>query len=166
MAKVITFSRVFPDYHPSAGGPTYFIEQICNSFTLIGHPINDIDELCTDHIGLDEDIKSLKNHTIRSGHRFKVGDWFSPRVWSGRPYYSKQIILAPDIQVAKIWNVKIDQCGVWSTGLLGEQDYYIDDDIFTKIAENEGLMENDLLWFFNQIPFDGQMICWNPNIEY
>lgn len=28
MAKVITFSRVFPSYHPKAGQPTYFVEAI------------------------------------------------------------------------------------------------------------------------------------------
>lgn len=28
MSKVITFSRVFPAYHPKKGQPTYFIEKI------------------------------------------------------------------------------------------------------------------------------------------
>lgn len=31
MAKVITFSRTFPSYHPKAGQPTYFVEKFYNS---------------------------------------------------------------------------------------------------------------------------------------
>lgn len=34
MARVITFSRKFPSYHPKAGQPTHFVEQILNSFDL------------------------------------------------------------------------------------------------------------------------------------
>jgi hypothetical protein len=28
MSKVLTFSRVFPSYHPKAGHPTYFVEKM------------------------------------------------------------------------------------------------------------------------------------------
>ncbi|MES1181473.1 MAG: hypothetical protein ABUL44_01630, partial [Flavobacterium sp.] len=108
----------------------------------------------------------FKNHTIRAGHRFEVGDRFSPRVWSGRPYNSQQIILSPDIQITKIWNIEIDECGVWSIGKPGEQLYYIDEEQSFEIAKNDGLSEMDLLCWFNKTPFDGQIICWNPNIEY
>lgn len=31
MAKVITFSRQFPSYHPKAGQPTYFVEKVLRS---------------------------------------------------------------------------------------------------------------------------------------
>jgi hypothetical protein len=76
--KVIIVSKVFPKKHPSAGYPTYFVQKILNSLlpkkykpiTEIGNP--------------------PKHHTIRAGHRWKVGEMASIRVWTGLPYRSKQ----------------------------------------------------------------------------
>lgn len=34
MAKVITLSRKFPPYHPKAGQPTYFVEQVLNALGI------------------------------------------------------------------------------------------------------------------------------------
>ena len=42
MAKVITVSRTFPDYHPKAGQPTYFVEQILNALGM-NKPFNSAD---------------------------------------------------------------------------------------------------------------------------
>lgn len=76
MSKVITFSRVFPSDHPRKGEPTFFVEKLYNSLygrnNLKGYPPG---------IFIDDSIRDIKVHTIRSGHRWKVGDKFSP-FWS------------------------------------------------------------------------------------
>lgn len=93
-------------------------------------------KLCNE-LGLNtDDWKSFdpKGHTVRAGHRFKPGDIVSLRVWgndvnpkSGRsgPYHSKQIIIAPDIQVKKTWDFEIDACGIYSIAKPGEQLKYM-----------------------------------------
>lgn len=90
MSKIITFSRNFPVKHLKAGQPTYFVEKI---WEQIGLPEKEFsfnlpDEYCN-FLRQDSDLIWQKSHTIRSGHRWKVGDTFSPRVWSGNPYRSK-----------------------------------------------------------------------------
>lgn len=96
MSRVLTFSRVYPSYHPKAGQPTYFVEKIFRSqitdeaMSTYYHNM----ELLRSFGGYDIirlNLKPLetfepKYHTIRAGHRWKVGDWFSPRVWSGKNF--------------------------------------------------------------------------------
>jgi hypothetical protein len=98
--RVITFSRTFPGYHPQAGKQTFFVEKVLKSIYWNKNDYKEIDQ----PDGLDFDLgiyieSDPKHHTIRAGHRWKEGDWFSPRVWSGKPYNSKQIQFAPDIQL-------------------------------------------------------------------
>lgn len=163
MSKVLTFSRVFPAYHPKAGQPTFFVEKICNSFLQEGYSINEIDELCMDRIGLDESIDELKNHTIRAGNRFKVGDKFSPRIWSGKPYKSKQIVIAEDIEVKKVWDVEVDEdLSIW---VCVSDESKAKSNFLHKVAKNDGLLLPDLLAWFNK-PMVGQIICWNDKVEY
>lgn len=164
MAKVITFSRVFPSYHPRKGEPTYFVEKIWES-------INDcyFDQLLIEQLNFSRHDVGFKHHTIRAGHRFKVGDWFSARVWSGKPYQSKQIVIAPDIQIKKIWNFEIKivevDGGFASKGFING--VRVSPDKLMNIVENDGLELADFLaWFQFPKPFDGQIICWNENIEY
>jgi len=159
MAKVLTFSKVFPKYHPKAGEPTYFVEQIMTSLMKYKKP----------H-GLKE-----KHHTIRAGKRWKVGDKFSPRVWSGKPYASKQIIISPDFEVVKIWDFEMKPAAFWD-----ECKYYIngilitDKHDFAKLAENDGLSPVDFaLWFAGKNAMDtkrksfsGQIICWSDDVQY
>lgn len=163
MAKVITFSRTFPSYHPKAGEPTYFVEKLWAS---LGDSYFDqlADEERQFNPRLSLDSFDPKHHTIRAGHRWKVGDWFSPRVWSGKPYNTKQIIIAPDIQIKKIWDFSIH---------AGR--YFIDDKPATNwnanyhsdLALNDGLTVEDMqAWFKFPKPFEGQIICWNESIEY
>lgn len=112
MSKVITFSRFFPAYHPKAGQPTYFVEKIWQS---LGGPTHDHAMAFAERPGDYTSsiawgyrmVDGIKHHTIRAGHRWKEGDWFSPRVWSGKPYRSKMIQFAPDIQVKKVWDFDI-----------------------------------------------------------
>jgi hypothetical protein len=119
---------------------------------------------------LSLDFFEPKYHTIRAGHRWKVGDKFSPRVWSGKPYQSKQIIIAPEIEVKKVWDFKIKKY---------LHDWYIDYadhsicygyEQFSRletIAKNDGLTRQDFFdWFKYPSHFEGQIICWNDQIEY
>src|SRR5688572_890388 len=106
--KVITFSRFFPKQHVRAGDATEFVEKIWEGLGFFdGHSIlPDVFEKWADG------SFTPKWHTIRAGNRWKVGDVFSPRVWSGVPYKSKQIEIVPGgIKIEKLWNFKIVKDG-------------------------------------------------------
>jgi hypothetical protein len=186
MAKVITFSRVFPAYHPKAGQPTYFVEQIWNSFNVkaggeefiapFDHGVQELNSKLP-HATVCGFLNELqmrviytlkKYHTIRGGNRWKVGDKFSPRVWSGKPYQSKQIIIAHDIEIKKVWDIEI-----WrgsrnlSVAINIEGINYMVP--WVDVAENDGLTIEDFESWFNLKPFQefkGQIICWNDQINY
>lgn len=160
MSRVITFSRYFPNYHPRKGQSTLFVEKIWAS---IGKPDQSIiDEFIWPQGWLNQNFDP-KHHTIRAGHRWKVGDKFSPRVWSGKPYNSKQIIIAPDIEIKKVWDFDIREDG----------SYRIDKTVFglrgiREIAQNDGFADSDdfELWFSPYKNFKGQIISWNDKIDY
>ena len=90
-------------YHSKRGQPTYFQEKLWAGLADI-LPDFQIPNRC---IGWDwhEYYNGFpKYHTIRSGNRRKVGDKFSPRIWSGKPYNSKQITIAEDLEIKKVWD--------------------------------------------------------------
>ena len=166
--RVITFARYFPSYHPRKGEPTQFVEKINAGLSELGIIVNlhDIRVIPDWSESVFEDCEP-KYHTIRAGHRWKVGDKFSPRVWSGRSYNSPQVIIGPDIEVKRAWNIEIkandkiiiDHCDF---GTFCE----VNPDVIV-LAKNDGLSTVDLLnWFPNNKGFEGQIICWNENIEY
>ena len=174
---VLTFSRKFPAYHPKAGQPTHFVEKLWQSIYMEQF------EQCTRAqfdfstlygAGIDiyaHDKYQPKHHTIRAGHRFKPGDWFSPRVWSGQPYRNKQIIIAPPIQVKQVWNFEIcDDGRIQIDGkTIFDPDFQFAESNkrLIEVASNDGLSVTDmLLWFKHPKPFTGQIICWNENIQY
>src|SRR6185312_11465979 len=110
MSKVLTFSRTFPAYHARAGEPTYFVEKIWkflwdnekSNYNPVREYFQCYDEVFP--VNYEDEKENIhhhapKVHTIRAGHRWKVGDKFSPRVWSGKTYCSKQITIAPDIEI-------------------------------------------------------------------
>ena len=172
MSKIITFSTRFPAYHPKVGEPTNFVEKIWESLIQLEEiSISRCCELSRETGIGNYTMNSIRKinfepkfHTIRAGHRFKVGDWFSPRIWSGKSYHSKQIIIAPDIQVKKVWDFEFIHGSVIS-----------DNDVMTVVngsiisilglSENDGLTEEDFMYWFNK-DFNGQIICWNESIEY
>ncbi len=175
MSKVITFSRTFPAYHPKAGQPTYFVEQIWNSLNYLQLPVPKNKDVPKDFLWsiLPLSNYGMKNHTIRGGSRFKVGDKFSPRVWSGKPYNSKQIIIAPDIEIISAQKITI--------GFFDDEDVMVDGKTYSNIKENpfaymgknDGLEHQDFIDWFTLSPdfkktkkFTGQIICWNENINY
>lgn len=162
MTKVITFSRTFPSYHPKAGHPTNFKYKILRS---LGIDLM-IDPETNGSISLEN--FEPKHHTIRAGRRWNVGDKFSPRMWSGAPYKSKQIIIAPDIEVKKVWTFDIDR-GLFCINGIGT---YLKCDgkesIEMQVAKNDGLELGDLLnWFkYPKEIINHQIICWNENVFY
>jgi len=161
MSKVITFSRVFPSYHPKAGQPTFFVEKIWESIYL-NYPewLQDKWELRENFNLCQSGIYTPKHHTIRAGHNWKDGDWFNPVVWgddinpkSGRkgPYHSKQIKIAPPIQINKTWDFYIKELP--SKNLYALQ-FFINGELIEegvqefvcKLAKNDGFtVEGDLI---------------------
>lgn len=169
MSKVITFSRIYPGYHPRAGEPTGFVEKIVRSLHEQDVRPWDIDPSIFNEAMYW--VCESKHNTIRAGHRWKAGDWFSPRVWSGRPYNSKMIQFAPDIQIKKVWNLDIDGTDWY---LDGRHEYTTGWNVSIEtIAKNDGLSRIDFYDWFMLSPdfkkkhvFNGQIICWNESIEY
>jgi len=165
MSRIITFSRTFPAYHLKKGEQTLFVEKLMLGFP----PFEQITDLFSVlPLALDRLTEIYpKYHTIRSGSRWKIGDKFSPRVWSGKPYASKMITIAPDIEIKQIWTFECDENGVISVG-----GFYCDTRTEKQIAKNDGLSLEDFKeWlvmpcFKSKKPFKGQIICWNENLEY
>lgn len=100
-----------------------------------------------------------KWHTIRTGKRWKAGDMFSPRIWSGKPYASKQVTFSEPIKIEKTFDIKLTGKN-WRIS-----DKMIVTDLMENVARNDGLKYNDFLDWFPK-DFDGQIICWNERIEY
>ena len=113
-----------------------------------------------------------KWHTIRTGNRWKVGDYFSPRVWSGRPYNSPQIEIAPPIKVEKIWSFELFDG--YDLTVDGQQvgAFCSDNRRVSELAVNDGLDPDDFVNWFSvpsnkeESSFAGQIICWNANLNY
>ena len=165
MSKVITFSRFFPATHKEKGKPTYFVEKFWKGLQTIGYSeppyfFSELTGLSTVISGEDYNHATPKLHTIRSGNRFKVGDYFSPRVWSGMPYKSKQIIIAEDIKVQQIYDITFCQKDEFLQ--VGEYNFYPNgyEEMILKLAKNDGLTVEQFKNWFDK-PFTGQIICWS-----
>lgn len=183
MAKVITLSRTFPAYHPKAGQPTYFVEQVLNALGSIGihmtfqHLIdlNDEEKISEPQLwkfwcevvnGIHNNkISSHKLHTIRAGHRWETGDKASLRVWSGKPYKSPQIIISPEVELVDVYDFEIAK-NPFPTGpeaYHGINGLHFELD---EVAKNDGLSVQDLKdWFKYPNPFEGQILAWRP-VDY
>lgn len=175
---VRTFSRVYPKNHSKSGEPTYFVEKILRGFWDGKDWLNDEVKKYANFYANRMDLHNVsqyapKWHTIRAGHWFKPGDYFIPRVWSGEPYRSKQIQFTPPIEVKKTWDFILDEHGTPSINEVYLFDEHNNQNwSFEKLSSNDGLSESDMIEWFNCHPkkkseiFDGQIICWNSNIEY
>jgi hypothetical protein len=177
MSRVITFSRVFPSYHPRAGEPTHFVEKIWQSLGGVSteYTNNFMTPNYKDSIvwGYQLVKGGPKVHTIRSGHRWKKGDWFSPRVWSGKPYNSKMIQFAPDIQIKKVWDIELCLFGKYNDVLMTINGQPPKQAIVNTVPINDGLTIPDFSnWFClssefkKKKEFEGQIISWNESINY
>jgi hypothetical protein len=189
MSKVITFSRFFPSSHPKAGQPTYFVEKFLKgrpntAKNIIQNELWQPEKSLIDQLPLALDIWAElkpKYHTIRSGNRWKEGEYFSPRVWGDDvnpkslkkgAYHSKQITLAPDTLITKVYDFEIKQSymllpGDYPSDIIINHRFYNTGDPFMKtLAQNDGLSLAELLnWFKYPKPFQGQIICWG-DVEY
>lgn len=182
MAKVTTFSRCFPKYHPRSGEPTYFVEQILNQrgidfkskeylqqlFFLNQKKILDkkltYEDLIDFQKSLNPNCKGIKHHTARNRFRYKQGEYFSPRVWSKNPYNSPQIIFLPLILIEKAINVAMyATCEV----MINNRFYCeIGSEKWGLLSKNDGLSSLDMQNWFLKMPFKGQIICWSDSINY
>lgn len=166
MSKVIIVSRHFPAYHPRKGEPTNFVRSIWEGLDMLNWNYDEWDER------LEEDAKSYfekktytpKWHTIRAGERWKVGDMASLRVWSGKPYRSKQIEIAPPVEIKRIWPIEISNRGdIHISDYLWQRPY-------DELATNDGLSNQDFIdWLIKPATkkhFKGQIISWTDSIEY
>lgn len=183
MAKVIIFSRTFPSYHQKKGESTYFVEKFLRAkygqkptknYEDIVVPLNHNLDLTIDFFfSLNWTINhDEKLHTIRAGNRFKAGDYFSPRVWSGKPYNSKQIIIAPDTLITQVYDFEIKPAYKmlpldYDTDIIINHNFYHSDDkIIDELAKNDGLTKAELLqWFKYPNSFAGQVVCWG-DVKY
>jgi hypothetical protein len=176
-------SRVFPTYHPRAGEQTLFVQKIWNakcelhynyrmlcdlninsSPTLLSNFWNEIKSYSP------PPVSDAKFHTIRKkgANPVKVGDTLTLFSWSGRPYHTPQIVIAPQIEVKQVWDFDLFKYGSQGTtlcinGVEKPKDLLID------IAMNDGLSLADLvLWFkYPKKPvMQHQIICWSDDIQY
>ena len=167
MAKVITFSQKFPSYHPKAGQPTYFVEAFYKSLFVMKCLPKELEESFNHEVFLNG---MTKHHIVRSGNRFKKGDFFSPRVWgtdvnpkSGKSgaYHSKQIILSHDTEIKNVWDIEINEATEIS--INGK---FISYGWEVELANNDGLSWQEFNDWFVKLPFKGQIICWNDAVSY
>lgn len=160
MSKTIMFSTSFPKGYKNEGNRTFFVEKIYNELGIKLEDIqSEVRPLINDFFVLNGEY--IKKHTIRGGNRFKAGDKFSPRIWSGKPYASKQIILARDIEIVKVSDIEIDFSKEKSILINGADASHL----LATIAFNDGLSVEDFVAWFDK-PFKGQIISWDENIIY
>ena len=172
MARVITLARHYLQGHPKAGQPTYFVSSLWNSLYPIAIPLG----VPTREFGDDYTIwelgsgKCKKHHTIRFGRRWKTGDKASLRVWSGKPYASKQIAITPDVTL-KVINILVDYDRrtifneLYNIALLAAHSKKLQ-----VIAANDGLSPQDFLDWFQVGKKKGvhkaQILIWGDVKEY
>jgi hypothetical protein len=173
-------SSKFPAYHTKREENTFFVEKLLNQIGIDYEAYDYIDLLIKLNPDKDEQLLvqfatsltpclEFKGHTIRAGNKVKAGDFLKLYVWSGKPYQSKQIVIAPDIEIKKVFDFKIDEYGTISSEIIGTKGYY---DIIGQVAKNDGLDLGDFEGWFKLnkpkpiAPFVGQIICWSKNINY
>ena len=130
---VLTVSKIFPKTHRRAGQKTWFVEKINEA----GTPIT------------DEPIIGKKIHTIRANYELwekranQINEGkaiLSIRVWSGKPYNSKQIEIC---KINKIGLQKLDNPNNFVFAEIDGNGYSWGD-----VAANDGLPFEDFCdWF-------------------
>lgn len=182
--KVITFSRIFPKGHPKEGQPTHFVEKIWKSlwdeYRGSNSPLypywQRYDAIFPFKGDVLENIHQHqpKHHTIRAGSRLKTSDMVSLRVWSDKPYRSKQVEFA-QVEVKNVWPFGLHQVGneiLWKLPGVGSGAMNSLSKGLEIIATNDGLSVDDFIsWFAiyhkkSGERFEGQIISWSDKIEY
>lgn len=158
--KVITFSTEYPNGIACSDRLTWFPEKIWANFPQeqVEHFYNSIPaDLRNKFFSLfayEQQVKCnwIKGTTIRAGRRWKTGDKFSPRIWTGKPYNSKQLAIWPELTVLKVEVFERNPYGNFFLNGRFLGDYQID-----KIAEHDGLGPAPFRSWFNK-EFSGQRI--------
>lgn len=152
---VITLSERFPATHPRKGEPTYFKEKFeqAQAITKAGK---------SPCVLPYPDFIEPKYHTIRTNYRLwafrfaKINTGqacLSIRVWSGKPYRSKQVEIArltkeDGIGLQALEFLEFDPAfkpGIWIVGKTYEQSQKL------ILAKNDGLSFDDWnAWFFGK----------------
>lgn len=175
MSKVRTLSRYFLKGHPRAGEQTHFVEKFLWSLNVdfsTKEYLHKLIELNADKLAsvtLTEEVITnfwlslsptpfQKFHTIRKGIHFAAGDYISLRCWSGNPYKSAQIRIWDDVLVKKVWIFNKYAAGFDMPDANATT-------TISQIAKNDGLETQDFKDWFDE-NFNGQIICWNSNINY
>lgn len=171
--RVLTISRHFPTNHRRAAQPTFFVEKImaCLADQVPGWKMKNDFVMYDWHEYFN--CTMPKGHTIRAGARWKAGDTASLRVWSGKPYRSKQVEFA-QVEVKKMYPFIIHQVGgetLWQIPGVGCGNFDSTCSGLQLIARNDGLECDDFVnWFKihpkNKDGFTGQVISWSEKIEY
>lgn len=166
--KPILFSRTFPVYHPKRGQPTYFVEKIWAHLIYSGQYDFEMcqsyldapwakDLFDTNKVSEFVQTRQFKMHTIRQGYSRSKDEIFSPRVWSGRPYTSKQIAFAPPLKILRVPMFFKDTLpDIGSVFLRNVQ--WLSDTYLQSIAQNDGLSLEDFQAWFKEPTFSGQII--------
>lgn len=158
----IKFSTHFPKYHPRAGESTHFVEKIWTAFLDTGKMISlfavvDYEKLREVHKNFHKKDWTPKRTTIRAGHRWKKGDFFVPKIWTGRPRWSKPIAICEPLEVLETEGLEIALSGSW---WLNEEGITMEE--FKEIASQDGFdnVDDFELWFNIKKgqTFDGQRI--------
>ena len=162
MAKVIMISRAFLKGHPRAGEPTDFVEKIMAGLADRDWTFAIPKDFTLYDFHKYYNCTASKGHTIRKGKRFKAGDMASLKVWTGKPYRSKQFEFAL-VEVKKTWDIEIAiEIGAIR---INDGEWIFDETVLKRLSRNDGLSYDDFkAWFPNH--FKGQIICWNESINY
>ena len=101
-----------------------------------------------------------KTQTIRCKARCKVGDKLSLRMWTGKPYRSKQETLK-EVVCTGVYIVSVELFGYQVNG--GEYDSVSPD----EFAQADGFKDfgEMALWFgiTHGLPFSGELITWRKD---
>ena len=174
MARVITLARQFLQGHPKAGQPTFFVYKALKSLWLPAPESLQGDRpLIVEESFWMEGQFEPKHHTIRFGRRWKTGDKASLRVWSGKPYRSPQMPIAPDVTL-RVVDIEVDyeNRSIYSLDWLGMEICTLDinDPDLQILAANDGLSPQDFLDWFQvgkkKGVHEAQILIWGNVTEY
>lgn len=183
--REIMFARQYPTYHPKAGMPTDFPIKMWTGFLLLEKEEPEITNnyyhnfIKANKLEISINGFSPKWHTIRAlakHHRWTVGEWFVPKVWTGKPYNSPKLMIGPPLEVKKVYAFKLQRYGPDDTYISIDGKQYSTPKSRVKInvlAMNDGFTDpSDFTKWFRNRPgevsnnFEGQIICWNDKIIY
>lgn len=150
----VKFSTYFPKYHPRAGQPTHFVEKIwqavaknkeANKEATIKSALKRANDFQRSFIkSYASKDWTPKRTTIRAGHRWKKGDLFIPKIWTGKPYRSKPIAICDPLEILDVDTFSTRAYGEYRLNdmplLLSELKVIATDDGFDEVDDFE-------LWF-------------------